>query len=98
MIVGGEDGGRWTGGIGRQLRAVLLNPFTKQRLTTFISKEDRSSIERLAQFIDDGDVVPAVDRRFALEDTADAIRQMEAGTTRGKSVIVVRTEGDDHDA
>ena len=98
VIVGGEDGGRWTGGIGRQLRAVLLSPFTKQRLTTFISKEDRSSIERLAQFIDDGDVVPAVDRRFALEDTADAIRQMEAGTNRGKSVIVVRTDEDDHHA
>ena len=40
VIVGGEEGGRWTGGVGRQLRAMLLSPFTKQRLTTFISKED----------------------------------------------------------
>jgi NADPH:quinone reductase-like Zn-dependent oxidoreductase len=95
VIVGGEDGGRWTGGIGRQLRAVLLSPFTKQRLTTFISKESHSSIERLAEFIETGDVAAAVDQRFALEDTADAIRQMEAGTTRGKSVIVVRASGDD---
>ncbi len=94
VIVGGEDGGRWTGGIGRQLRAVLLSPFTKQRLTTFISKEARSSIERLAEFIQAGAVVPAVAQRFALEDTAEAIRQMEAGTTRGKSVVVVRTDGD----
>ena len=93
VIVGGENGGRWTGGIGRQLRAVLLNPFTKQRLTTFISKEDRSSIERLAEFIETGDVVPAVGERFSLEDTAEAIRRMEAGTTRGKSVVVVRTPG-----
>jgi membrane protease YdiL (CAAX protease family) len=36
--------------------------------------------------------------RFALEKTADAIRQMEAGTTRGKSVIVVRTDGDEGDS
>jgi NADPH:quinone reductase-like Zn-dependent oxidoreductase len=94
VIVGGEDGGRWTGGIGRQMRAMLLSPFTKQRLTTFISKEARSSIERLAEFIETGDVVPAVGQCFTLENTADAVRQMEAGTTRGKSVIVVRTVGD----
>ena len=98
VIVGGEDGGRWTGGIGRQLRAVLLSPFTKQRLTTFISKEARSSIERLAELVESGDVVPAIGQRFSLEGTADAIRQMEAGTTRGKSVIVVRADGDDRDA
>jgi NADPH:quinone reductase-like Zn-dependent oxidoreductase len=98
VIVGGEDGGRWTGGVGRQLRAMLLSPFTKQRLTTFISKEARSSIERLAEFIQTGDVVPAVGQRFTLEDTADAIRQMEAGATRGKSVIVVRTDGDVRDS
>jgi NADPH:quinone reductase-like Zn-dependent oxidoreductase len=98
VIVGGENGGRWTGGVGRQLRAMLLSPFTGQRLTTFISKEARSSIERLAAFIETGDVVPAVGQRFALENTADAIRGMEAGNTRGKSVIVVRTGGDDGDA
>jgi NADPH:quinone reductase-like Zn-dependent oxidoreductase len=98
VIVGGEDGGRWTGGIGRQLRAMLLSPFTKQRLTTFISSEARSSIERLAEYIETGEVVPAVGQRFTLEHTADAIRQMEAGTTRGKSVIVVRTDGDESDS
>ncbi len=98
VIVGGEDGGRWTGGIGRQLRAVLLSPFTTQRLTTFISKEARSSIERLAEYIQTGVIVTAVDQRFALKDTAEAIRQMEAGATRGKSVIVVRTDGDVRDS
>ena len=94
VIVGGEDGGRWTGGVGRQVRAMLLSPFTKQRLTTFVSKEARSSIERLVEFIESGEVVPAVGERFDLEQTADAIRQMEAGATRGKSVIVVRDDGD----
>ena len=31
VIVGGEDGNRVTGGIGRQLRAVALSPFVSQR-------------------------------------------------------------------
>lgn len=97
VIVGGEDGGRWTGGIGRQLRALLLSPFVGQRLTMFISKEHHSFMERLAELIDSGAVAPSIGRRFALADTAEAIRQLEAGAALGKSVIVVRpTGGDDH--
>jgi NADPH:quinone reductase-like Zn-dependent oxidoreductase len=98
VIVGGEDGGAWTGGVGRQLRAVLLSPFIKQRLTTFISKETHSSIERLAELIESGDVDPAIGQRFDLEHTADAIRQMDAGTARGKSVIIIRAGGANHDS
>lgn len=90
VIVGGEDGGRWVGGIGRQLRAMLLSPFVKQRLGTFISTEHHSFIDRLATFVQSGDVVPAIGRRFALDDTAEALRELEAGRTIGKSVIVVR--------
>ncbi len=45
VIVGGEDGNRLTGGVGRQLRAMMLSPFIKQRLTTFISKEHFTVIE-----------------------------------------------------
>lgn len=89
VIVGGEDGDRWTGGIGRQLRAMLLSPFTRQRLTTFVSKEHHTFIERLAEFIESGDVVPAIGRRFGLDEAAHAIDEMTAGNTRGKSVIVV---------
>ncbi len=41
VIVGGEDGNRFTGGVGRQVRAVTLSPFVSQRLTTFVC--DRTS-------------------------------------------------------
>jgi NADPH:quinone reductase-like Zn-dependent oxidoreductase len=74
---------------------MLLSPFTMQRLTAFISNGAHSSIKRLAEFIQTGDVVAAVGQRFTLENTADAIRQMEAGATRGKSIIVVRVSGND---
>lgn len=89
VIVGGEGGGRWTGGIGRQLRALIVSPFVSQRLTSFISEEHHSHMERLAMLIESGRVVPAVGERFALADTADAIRRLEAGAARGKSVVVV---------
>jgi NADPH:quinone reductase-like Zn-dependent oxidoreductase len=96
VIVGGEGGGRFTGGIGRQLRAVLLSPFVSQRLTMFISSEAHTNIERLAEFLADERVRPAVGQRYALEDVPAAIADLEAGKTSGKSVIVVRGEGAGH--
>ncbi len=44
VIVGSEGGNRITGGFGRQLRAVLVSPFLRQRLTMFISREHRKSV------------------------------------------------------
>lgn len=90
VIVGGEGGGRWTGGIGRQLRAVLQSLFVSQRLTTFISKEHHTRIERLGSFIEDGSVVPATGRHYHLDEVPAAIDDLAAGETAGKSVIVVR--------
>ena len=33
VLVGGENGGRWLGGLDRLLRAILLSPFVGQKLT-----------------------------------------------------------------
>ncbi len=96
VIVGGEDGGRWTGGVGRQLRAMLLSRFVGQRLTTFISKEHHSFMERIAEYIESGAVTPSIGHRFDLDHVGDAIRQMEAGRLRGKAVVDVGGSGAVH--
>src|SRR5207344_2074183 len=49
VIVGGEEGGKWTGGFGRQLRAVALSPFVGQRLTMLTSKEHHTHIEAVSR-------------------------------------------------
>ncbi len=87
VIVGGENGNRVTGGIGRQLRAVLLSPFIRQRLTMFISTGDRSFIERLGAHLETGDVVPAIRNRYTLDDAIDGMRLLESGQVSGKTVI-----------
>ena len=89
VIVGGENGNRVTGGIGRQLRALALSPFVAQRLTTFISTEHHSCIERLAEHLQAGSVAPVIGARFTLDKATDAVRRMENGDTSGKTVIVV---------
>jgi NADPH:quinone reductase-like Zn-dependent oxidoreductase len=92
VIVGGENGGRWLGGTDRQVRAKLSSLVTRQRLTTFVAREDAGHLERLADLVETGQVTPAVDRRFALAAAADAIAHLESGRTRGKIAIDISAE------
>lgn len=91
VIVGGEDGDRLTGGIGRQLRAALLSPFVTQRLAFFMSSESLESIEGLAEHLASGTVAAAVGQQYTLEEVPRAIEAMEAGALTGKAVIRVKS-------
>jgi NADPH:quinone reductase-like Zn-dependent oxidoreductase len=87
VIVGGEGGGRWTGGIHRQLGAMALSPFVRQRLGTFIAKENSADLDDLRALIETGAVTPVVDRVVALRQVPDALRDLAAGRVRGKIVV-----------
>jgi NADPH:quinone reductase-like Zn-dependent oxidoreductase len=88
VIVGGEDSGRWTG-MSRQLRALALSPFVRQRLTIRLPKETRADIERLAELVEAGQLTPIIDKTYPLADAAEAMRYLEAGRARGKIAITV---------
>jgi NADPH:quinone reductase-like Zn-dependent oxidoreductase len=47
VLVGGEEGGSWTGGLDRTLRALVMSLFIRQQLTNFIAKQRSSDLERL---------------------------------------------------
>jgi NADPH:quinone reductase-like Zn-dependent oxidoreductase len=89
VFAGGEEGGNWTGGMGRQLRGLALAPFVRQRLTNCICKERASDLERLAEYIEAGQVTPAIDRAYPLDQLPEAMRYFAAGKARGKVAITV---------
>jgi NADPH:quinone reductase-like Zn-dependent oxidoreductase len=89
VIVGGEEGGNWTGGFGRSLRAPLLSLFVRQRLAMLASKERASDLERLTPLIEASKVTPSIDRTFSLDRVPQAMRHLEAGKARGKLAITV---------
>jgi NADPH:quinone reductase-like Zn-dependent oxidoreductase len=89
VLVGGEHGGNLTGGMNRQLRALALSPFVGQRFAWFVAKERATDLERLAAFIEAGQLTPSVDRTYPLEQVQEAMRQLEAGRVRGKVAITV---------
>jgi NADPH:quinone reductase-like Zn-dependent oxidoreductase len=73
----------------RQLRALALSPFVRQRLTMFIAKQRSSDLERLTDLIEAGTVTPSIDRTYPLDGVPEAMRYLEAGKARGKVAITI---------
>jgi NADPH:quinone reductase-like Zn-dependent oxidoreductase len=89
VVVGGESGGRWTGGFGRGLRAAMRSAFVSQRLTTFVAREGADSTQAVVELIASGDIRPVLDATYPLAQAADAMRALETGRVRGKVAVVV---------
>jgi NADPH:quinone reductase-like Zn-dependent oxidoreductase len=54
-----------------------------------LARERADHYERLTHLIEAGQVDPALDRTYPLEQAPDAMRQLERGAVRGKVAIVV---------
>ena len=88
VIVGGEDGGNWTG-MGRQLRALARSPFLRQRLTMVTPRQRSADLDRLTSLIEAGTVTPSIGATYPLDQVPQALRYLEAGQARGKVVITI---------
>jgi NADPH:quinone reductase-like Zn-dependent oxidoreductase len=89
VIGGGEGGGRWFGGIDRQLRALMLSPFVRQKLGTFIAKPNGVDLVVLKELIEAGKVTPVIGTTYPLSEVPEAVGYLEEGHARGKVVITV---------
>jgi NADPH:quinone reductase-like Zn-dependent oxidoreductase len=89
VLVGGEGGGRLSGGFERQLAAAALSPFIRQRLRPLMSDVRQVDLTFLKHLIEAGDVTPVVGRTFPLAEAADALRDADEGHGHGKTVVAV---------
>jgi len=89
VIVGGEDGGKLTGGIQRQFGARIRSAFTRRRLGFFISSESRAGLPELARLVSSGQLRSTVDVVRPLSAVREAIDDLSAGRIRGKAVLHV---------
>ena len=88
LVVAGGEGGKWAG-MGRQLRAVTLSPFVRQRLTTFISAQRLADIEELSKLAEAGRLTPLLDQSYPLAEAPAAVDRLSAGHARGKIAVTV---------
>ena len=73
--------------MGRQVRGVLVARFLRQRLVLLVAKERASDYERLTDLIESGQVIPSLERTYALDEVPHAVRHLETGQVRGKVAI-----------
>jgi NADPH:quinone reductase-like Zn-dependent oxidoreductase len=89
VVVGGEGGGRWLGGFGRNFVAPLRSRFTRQHLRALIASERHEDLEAIVELVRAGKVRPVIDRTYPLAEAADAMRYLHSGEVRGKLVVTV---------
>jgi NADPH:quinone reductase-like Zn-dependent oxidoreductase len=88
VLVGVADMGRWLG-MGRQIRALSMSPFVRQRVRVFLVRHNRADLAVLKELAEAGEIAPVIDRRYPLPDAAEALRYQGEGHPRGKVVITV---------
>jgi NADPH:quinone reductase-like Zn-dependent oxidoreductase len=83
-----------TGGSGAQMfQAMLLGPWISmtgsKKMGNLLKKSNQRDLVSMKELLEAGKVVPVIDRRYPLGETAEAIRYLEKGHAQGKVVITV---------
>ena len=83
-----------SGGSMRQLfQAMLLGPLMSlagsKKMGALSTRMKQKDLEFITELLETGKVVPVIDRRYPLSETADAIRYLEEGHAQGKIVLTM---------
>jgi NADPH:quinone reductase-like Zn-dependent oxidoreductase len=89
VLNGGGSPGQVFGPVGGIVRAAVANAFVSQRLRPLPARQNRAELLAVTGLIEDGKLTPVVGRTYPLGDTAEGLRTVEQGHTRGKIVVIV---------
>src|SRR6266581_3223181 len=89
VLNGGGSPGHVFGPVAGIVRAVVANAFVSQRLRPLPSRQNRAELLAVTGLIQDGKLMPVIDRTYPLAETAEGLRTVEQGHTRGKLVVTV---------
>jgi NADPH:quinone reductase-like Zn-dependent oxidoreductase len=89
VIVGAASRGHWLGPLTRLLTTPLMSPFVTQRMVVAMTRSNAGDLATLRALMETGRVIPVIDCRYELHETAEAIRYVEHGHARGKVVVRV---------
>ncbi len=89
VIVGGPSDDPWLGPLWGMVKAVVVSPFASQKLVFLMSSLNKEDMETLRNLTQSGQLVPVIDKRYTLGETAKAIRYLQQGHARGKVVIAL---------
>jgi NADPH:quinone reductase-like Zn-dependent oxidoreductase len=86
---GNTDKGRWLGPMVGFGKTLIVSKFVNQKLVPVSANLSAADLTVLADLMQSGKLKPVIDRRYPLDQVADAIRYQETFHARGKVVVTV---------
>jgi NADPH:quinone reductase-like Zn-dependent oxidoreductase len=91
---GGAPSAPWlTGWAARFAGGLLMSRFSRRTMGTFVTRLDAADLDFLASLMADGKIRTVVDRRYGLDEAAEALGHLLAGHARGKTIVTIGQEG-----
>jgi NADPH:quinone reductase-like Zn-dependent oxidoreductase len=88
VIVGGPKG-NWFGPLAGPISAMIQNSFVDEELIFFVASLTQKDTEALAELMQQGKVIPVIDKVYDFEQVPEAISYSETGRARGKIIIKI---------
>jgi NADPH:quinone reductase-like Zn-dependent oxidoreductase len=82
------------GGMGYVIKAYAFSAFMRQHARPFLSVPNAEDLLYIKGLIEEGKVMPVIDRTYPMSETPEAFRYLEEEHARGKVVIII-AGGDD---
>jgi len=89
VMIGGAHDPTLMDLLGPLFKAVVTSLFTSRKAIPFIAKGNKDDLNFIGGLIATGKLTPVIDRCYSLDETADAVRHVEAGHARGKVLVLV---------
>lgn len=86
-IVTGKKG-RWIAPMPRVVAAMLRSMAWSQKVGNGVAKSQREDLETIRDMVEDGEVRPAIDRRYPLSEAVELLRYQGEGHSRAKSLLI----------
>jgi NADPH:quinone reductase-like Zn-dependent oxidoreductase len=89
IIVGAPKGTRLLGPLSHIIKVRLGALRSSRKVVFFVAKFNKADMEALQELLADGKVTPVIDRRYELNEIADALRYLGEGHAQAKVVVSV---------
>ncbi len=86
---GGPNDGKWIGPMARPIKAMLVSPFTSQKIGMMLAEPSQKDLNLVAEMMESGKVKSVIDRTYPLSQIREAMAYLEQGHARGKVIITV---------
>lgn len=86
---GGPDASPWYGAFKAPLKALFVSWFVDQDMSMFISHHSGEDLATIAGLMQEGKVIPVIDRTYPFAEIVEAMTYLETGRARGKVVVIM---------